>query len=154
MYIIYQLKFSDNTFYIGQTKYLNTRLEEHESAWRRKLGLGIINIKILDTATLKENALKLEKHYLSSSDSLKLRNVVGLDARRQETHILEPTELIHCLEQEELSENLIFLRRQVKKLEGRYIKTWSELEKMKDNMECIDTLVEEAVFSAMGCASD
>jgi len=154
MYIIYQLKFSDKTFYIGQTKDLNSRLKGHKSLWKKELGLDIVNIKILDTATQRENALKLEKHYIASSDSLKLRNVAELDARYQKTHILEPTELIHCLEQEELSENLIFLKRQVKKLEGRYIKTWSELEKMKENMKYLDTLVEEAVEEALGGAND
>jgi len=149
MRIIYQIKFSDDTFYIGQTDNLNRRVDEHKRLWKSTHGIKIVNIKILDFANSRSEALRIETAYIKASDTLKLRNTAEMDARAIKTHILEPTELIHHIDGKADTDKKRILKKQVDRLEKRYLKTWMELEKMKDNIKYIDVIVDQAIQEAM-----
>ena len=149
VWIVYQLKFSDGTYYIGQTSDLNDRVFAHRSIWKVSHDLDIVNVKILDFANNQDDALKLEKHFIRHSDTSELRNVAEMDARCRKTHILNPTELMHSLNMRGDTQKRILLRNEIRKLENRYIRTWTELQRMQDNIKYLDVLVDQAVNEAL-----
>ena len=161
MYVIYRLRFDDGTQYVGQTSKLNERLSNHTVLWRRLYGLKIEKIDILDTASTEREALVKEAKYIEHFGLENLRNsafrafdedyIQNLSDRlAAEEEPISPDKLIQ--EEEMLREELKlkYLQKRLTQLENRYLKTYMEYQRMKDNMKSLDIIIDEAIMEQFG----
>ena len=59
----------------------------------------------------------------------------------------DPNEVLEMLERlEDEADKLKLLRKKMKQLEGRYIKTYFEYENMKENIRNLDDIIEKSIY--------
>ncbi len=144
MTVLYQLRFNGGYYYIGITDDLNSRIKAHQEFWKRD-GLKITSIKIIFFGS-REQASKLERARIKESNDGYCLNKVykEIDENPVYDDIVHPAQIFSSHRKGE--DRRKWLRKQMDKLEKRYISLYLDLEKAKKNMDIIEEIVKEAVY--------
>ena len=156
MILVYKLTFDDGTEYVGQTQDLNQRLSQHKSVWKGLFGLDIAKVAILEWASTREKALRLEASYIEAYGLDNLRNKF-LDENRVDIDMISdklakdeepdsPLVVIHTSDQIDYdTQKHKYLAAKMRQLENRYLSTFMKYHTIKDNMKHIDKIIDQAI---------